>query len=385
MPTFPALRLVSLAALAVLLVDSSHAQSQTYYYGGFSAGQSETNLEADHITQGSMPDGATITDIKRRKRDMAYKIFGGYQFNANYAIEGGYFYLGKPHFQSTVEPTGGLNGRVKVQGWNLDLVGLLPMTESLSLFARIGAQYAKSSATLAGSGSVVVADAHPTDNQLDYKGGLGLQYEITPAVLVRGEFERYRVGDGLGNHNGVNVASVSLVFPFGRAPKSVPHAQAEPAYVAPVASLDTMPPPAAAPAPVVVAMAAPEVRRVSFSAESLFSFDDASVGPEGQTALDTFAKDLSGTRYDMVNVEGHTDRLGTAEYNDTLSLKRAEAVKAYLVNTGGLDAAKVTAVGKGESTPVTSPDTCKGNKRSAGLVACLRADRRVELEVVGTR
>jgi OOP family OmpA-OmpF porin len=84
-------------------------------------------------------------------------------------------------------------------------------------------------------------------------------------------------------------------------------------------------------------------------------------------------------------VEGHTDRLGTAEYNDTLSLKRAEAVKAYLVNTGGLDAAKVTAVGKGESTPVTSPDTCKGNKRSAGLVACLRADRRVEIEVVGTR
>jgi OOP family OmpA-OmpF porin len=318
---------------------------------------------------------------------MGYKLFGGHQFNPNFALEGGYFYLGKPHFQTSVVPTGALNAHVKVQGWNLDLIGLLPLSDTWSAFARVGAQYAKSSATLVGSGSVQVRDGSPTDNQLDYKGGLGLQYEISQAVLVRGEFERYRVGDGMGNHNGVNFASVSLLFPFGRTPKAAAHAQAEPAYVAPMAAAEPLPPPAAVPAPppAVVAVAAPEVRRVSFTAESLFSFDDASIGPEGQAALDTFARDLAGTSYDMITVEGHSDRLGKSAYNEALSLQRAEAVKAYLVESGKLDAAKVTATGKGESTPITKAEDCNGKKGRASLVACLRPDRRVEIEVVGTR
>jgi OOP family OmpA-OmpF porin len=117
----------------------------------------------------------------------------------------------------------------------------------------------------------------------------------------------------------------------------------------------------------------------------LFGFDKSEVRPEGRAALDTFAKELDGTRFDMVNVEGHTDRLGTPEYNDKLSLQRADAVKAYLVDAGKVDASKVTAVGKGESTPVTHEEDCKGRKATPKLVACLQADRRVEIEVVGSR
>ena len=90
-------------------------------------------------------------------------------------------------------------------------------------------------------------------------------------------------------------------------------------------------------------------------------------------------------RFDVITVEGHTDRLGSQRYNQTLSTKRADAVKAYLVTSGGIDATKVSAIGKGESTPLTKPDDCKGSKPTAALIACLQPDRRVEVEVTGTR
>jgi OmpA-OmpF porin, OOP family len=60
-------------------------------------------------------------------------------------------------------------------------------------------------------------------------------------------------------------------------------------------------------------------------------------------------------------------------------------VKGYLVSNGRLDAAKVSAQGKGETTPVTKPEDCKGNTPNAKLIACLQPDRRVDIEVVGTR
>ena len=101
--------------------------------------------------------------------------------------------------------------------------------------------------------------------------------------------------------------------------------------------------------------------------------------------MDKFARDLAGSRFDVVNVEGHTDRLGTTAYNERLSTRRADAVKTYLVGSGRIDAAKVAAVGKGESMPVTKPDDCKGKSPTPKLIACLQPDRRVDIEVVGTR
>jgi OmpA-OmpF porin, OOP family len=83
-------------------------------------------------------------------------------------------------------------------------------------------------------------------------------------------------------------------------------------------------------------------------------------------------------------VQGHADRIGTTAYNQTLSLDRAEAVKAYLVNTARLDGAKITTSGMSESQPVTVPDACKGAV-SASVIACLQPNRRVAIEVSGKR
>ena len=124
---------------------------------------------------------------------------------------------------------------------------------------------------------------------------------------------------------------------------------------------------------------------MSFSADSLFSFDKSNVRPEGRAALDKFAADLIGTTYGTITVEGYTDRLGSDAYNQKLSVQRADAVKTYLVDSKGLDPAKISAVGHGESSPVTKPDECRGEKRTPALIACLQPDRRVEIEVTGTQ
>jgi OOP family OmpA-OmpF porin len=384
MKSINALRLLGVAGLGSLIALSSFAQDGGYYYGGLSLGRSKAKIDEPRITASLLASGLTTTAMERDETHAAYKLFGGYQFSRNFALEAGYFNLGKFGFTSTTAPAGTLNGQIKLQGVNVDLVGTLPLTETLSAIARVGAQYARARDTFSGSGAVTVRNPSPSKSEANYKVGVGLQYAFSPAFLLRAEGERYRINDAVGNHGGVNVVSVSLVFPFGRAPAAAPRAMAAPVYVAPA--------PAPAPEPVVVlAPAAPVVlvaverRRVSFSADSLFPFDQSTVRPEGKAALDTFARELQGTRFDVITVEGHTDRLGSQAYNQKLSAGRADAVKEYLVGSGGIDRAKISAVGKSESAPVTRRDDCKGDKPSAKLIACLQPDRRVEVEVAGTR
>jgi OOP family OmpA-OmpF porin len=161
------------------------------------------------------------------------------------------------------------------------------------------------------------------------------------------------------------------------------------AYVAP-APVATSPEPLPTPAPVIspapVAAPVPEAtpRRVSFSADALFSFDESALRPDGKTALDTFARELAGSRFELIVVEGHTDRLGSTAYNQTLSMQRAEAVKAYLVSSGGFEAGRVSTAGLGETAPSQAGD-CKASLPMAELRACLQPDRRVDVEVTGTR
>ena len=387
-----AMQLLSLAGIGTLMTLSAApaaAQEGGYYYGGLSLGKSQAKIDEERITARLLASGLTTTGMSKDERDTAFKLFGGYQFNRNFAVEAGYFNLGKFGFTSTTTPAGTLNGQIKLQGLNLDLVGTLPLTENLSAIGRVGAQRASARDSFSGTGAVTVLNANPHKSEVNYKFGAGLQYAFSPSLLMRAEAERYRINDAVGNHGGVNLFSVSLVIPFGRAPAVVARAPA-PVYVAPA------PEPAPAPAPVVVAAAPvappvapvvvpPERRRVSFAADSLFSFDKSDIRAEGKAELDGFAKQLQGTRFDVVTVEGHTDRLGSTAYNQRLSEQRANSVKTYLVTSAGVDASKVSAVGKGESTAVTKPEDCKGTKPTPKLIACLQPDRRVDVEVVGTR
>lgn len=153
---------------------------------------------------------------------------------------------------------------------------------------------------------------------------------------------------------------------------------------------DLMPKPekkAAAPQPTpapAVPVPSTEPEKIALSADELFDFDKAVLKPGGKQSLDDLVGKLDGVNYDTIVAIGYADRLGSDSYNKKLSLRRAEAVKAYLVKEKGIPADKVFVDGKGEANPVTG-DTCKGNKKTKALVECLQPDRRVEVEVAGTR
>lgn len=150
--------------------------------------------------------------------------------------------------------------------------------------------------------------------------------------------------------------------------------------------------PAAAPAakPVAVAAVAPAPapvkplpQKISFSGDALFAFDKSVLKPEGKVMLDELAGQLDGATYDNIIATGHTDRFGSNAYNQKLSERRAQAVKDYLVSKN-VQASRIDAEGKGETQPVTKAGDCRGAK-SAKVVACLQPDRRVDIEMKGTK
>lgn len=390
----PTLRLATLAGLGSLACLPALAQTDATYvdhygYGGLSVGGSRSHFDEQRVTNTLLGTGVTTTAIGADKKDTAFKLFGGYQFNRHFALEGGYFNLGRfAYTATTAVPLGTLSGNVRLQGINADAVGLLPLSTNWSALGRVGVQYAQTRDSFTTTGALTANAPNVKKNKTNVKYGFGLQYAITPNMLVRTELERYRINDAVGNNDNVNTLTVGLVIPFGRGSEPAPRAAPAPEPV--VMMQEPTPPPAVVavappPPPPPPAPVAPERRRVSFSAESLYTFDQVALRPEGKAALDTFAKDVAGTRFETIQVEGHTDRLGTSAYNQRLSQQRAEAVKSYLVTSGQFDAAKVTTVGKGETTPVTKPEDCKGNKPNKALIACLQPDRRVDIEVVGTR
>ncbi|MDO9131842.1 OmpA family protein [Hydrogenophaga sp.] len=379
----------SALTLAVLSVAATSAfaqyQEPGFFYGGVSIGETRTDLDEAAVANGlvgnAFPTGPA-SNFSTDDKDTGYKLFGGYQFNRNIAVEGGYFDLGRASFSSTT-PSGDFNGGFRMRGLNLDLVGTLPITERFSVLGRVGVAMGRTRASFTGAGATAANVQDRNDTKANAKVGLGVQYELSRSMWLRAELERYRVNNGVNGRNNVDLLSVGLVFPFNRAPAYVAAAPAP--YVAPAPA--PMPAPivqAPAPAPAPMPAPAPVPQRVSMSAESLFGFDASTVKPEGRAELDKFARDLSTANYQTVTVEGHTDRLGSDAYNQKLSEERAMAVKNYLVTNGRLDSSKISAVGKGESMPVTKPEDCKGNTRTAALVACLQPDRRVDVEVTGT-
>jgi OOP family OmpA-OmpF porin len=135
--------------------------------------------------------------------------------------------------------------------------------------------------------------------------------------------------------------------------------------------------PAPAPAPVAKPAPAPQppaATKVTYAADAFFDFDKAVLKPEGKAKLDDLVGKIQGINLEVIIAVGHTDSVGTDAYNQRLSVRRAEAVKAYLVSKG-IEKNRVYTEGKGEKQPVADNRTAEGRAKN----------RRVEIEVVGTR
>ena len=131
---------------------------------------------------------------------------------------------------------------------------------------------------------------------------------------------------------------------------------------------------APAPAPAAATATAPTSEKVTFEADTFFDFDKSVLKPEGKAKLEDLVSKLKGTDIEVVVATGHTDWTGTDAYNLKLSMRRANAVKAFLLSKG-VPADRVFTEGKGESKPVASNRTTEGRAKN----------RRVEVEVVGNR
>ncbi|MDB5879951.1 MAG: OmpA/MotB domain protein [Variovorax sp.] len=118
----------------------------------------------------------------------------------------------------------------------------------------------------------------------------------------------------------------------------------------------------------------PAASKVTFAADAFFDFDKSVLKPEGRAKLDDLVSKISGVNLEVIIAVGHTDSVGSDAYNQRLSVRRAEAVKAYLV-TKGIERNRVYTEGKGEKQPVADNRTKEGRAKN----------RRVEIEVVGTR
>jgi len=367
------LHAICLASLAAMGSPQVLAQNAGHFYGGAGIGQSQSKINDNQINNAVVGASATTTSITHDDTDAAYKVFGGYQFNPYFGLEAGYFNLGQFGFKSATSPTGTLDGRMKIDGVNIDMVGTLPVNDQLSLLGRLGMHNARTRDTFSATGAVALSDTSLEMTEKNYKAGFGFAYKFSQSMSLRGELERYRVNDAVGGKGDINVASLSLVFPFGRTPEPAPKVVERVVYQPVIVAA----PPAEAPVA--------ERLRVSFNADVLFGFDRAMVSPAGKRALDKFTTELNGVEYDHITIEGHTDRIGAKTYNEKLSLQRADAVKTYLVSRGVIPAGKITTIGKGSSMPITEAGVCKGIPTSTAVIACLEPDRRVDLDVMGSQ
>ncbi|RSZ58920.1 OmpA family protein [Massilia atriviolacea] len=344
--------------------------NSAWYVGG-NVGQSRGNIDDVRLIRSLTANGATLTNFTADEKDVGYKLYVGKQLNQYFAVEAGFFDLGKFGFKSSTTQNGTLNGEAGFRGANLDLVAQLPVSQRFSVFGRAGMNYAKATTRFNGNRLFAVTNPSPSERKLNAKAGFGLEYKFSEALALRGEVERYRVNDAVGNRGDVDLFSVGLVYKIGRPAAAKPvAAPVEPAPAPVVPSVA----PAAAQPPVEPAKPVPTAEKTTFSAEAVFAFDSSVLRPAGKASLDDLLSKVQGMDTDVMITVGHTDSIGSAAYNEKLSLRRAASVKAYLVSKG-IDASRVYTEGKGETQPVADNKTAEGRAKN----------RRVTVEVVGMR
>jgi OOP family OmpA-OmpF porin len=363
---------MGLAGIAAVGAQSALA-ADSGWYGGLSIGATRAEVDDERIRRGLQP--RVVTSVDHEETDYGLKLLAGRKFNRNFALEGGYFNLGE--FGYTANMAGGAEtGTLKVQGLNVDAVGLLPFTEKFSALGRVGLTYAESKGTFQSNGAIAPLNATTKENEFNLKYGLGLQYDFTPKLAMRGEWERYRVNDSVGNKGDIDMFSVGLVYTFGVAEKPAPKAATPPpAAVAPVAA-------APAPAPAPVQKAAPVLVIVPIVAKTeqycsildiQFEINQKTVQREAEEKIDKVGIFMRKYPNTTAVIEGHSDEVGTTAANMKLSEQRAAGVVTYLVDRSGISRNRLKSVGYGETRPIADNTTEAGkrlNRRINAIIAC---------------
>ena len=179
------------ALIAVFAAPAVLAQEAGWYAGG-GVGRSAASIDEPRITSSLAGQGLATTAFATDERDVAYRLFGGYQFNRYFAVEGGWFDLGRFGFEATTSPAGTLSGNVRMRGLNMDVVGSLPLTERLSLLGRVGVAHAQTRGSFGASGAapMLYPSASTSERSAGIKYGLGVGWRLNESWDLRAEGER---------------------------------------------------------------------------------------------------------------------------------------------------------------------------------------------------
>lgn len=313
--------------------------------------------------------------------------------------------LGATYGEASEDATAYSSGKFKQTTASIEALYLFSRT-AFRPFLSVGVGAAQDKLSYTGTPSAAV-----TRNYGMGSVGAGFQYDWTKSTFLQADL-RYVVTATDLNTSTINFselgnlyAGIGVGFKFGEAPKPAPKAAPAPVVVAPVVPktceelgtcIKVEPPKVEAPVVEVKPVAPPpapekyEVVENNLRADGAFATGSGLLTQKGKTQIDA-AVAAAGTSYDALSTQegleltviGHADRTGKADVNQTLSEKRAESVKAYLVSKG-INADAIQTAGRGSSEPVTKADDCKKLKGKK-LSACLAPDRRIELHGKATR
>ncbi|HGO5855087.1 TPA: porin OmpA [Mannheimia haemolytica] len=353
--------LVALAVLSAAAVAQAAPQANTFYAGA-KAGWA------------SFHDGITQLDFAKdgkygvNRNSVTYGVFGGYQIlnqnNFGLATEVGYDYFGRVRgIEKTSAGGEKKTFRHSAHGTVISLKPSYEVVPNLDVYGKVGIALVNNQYK-----TVNVVTKVPTKTKRFQSSlilGAGVEYAITPELAARVEYQwlnnagkaSYATLNRMGATDyrpDISSVSAGLSYRFGQG-------------AAPVE--------------------APEVvtKNFAFSSDVLFDFGKSNLKPAAAAALDAAHTEISnlGLANPAIQVNGYTDRIGKEAYNLKLSQRRAESVANYIVSKGA-NPANITAVGYGKANPVTG-NTCDAVKGRKALIACLAPDRRVEIQVQGSK
>jgi OOP family OmpA-OmpF porin len=341
--------LIALIALNAFTMSEAYAAADAgTWYGGAKFGWSHYFDASGNKDFNDNLDNAT--DFNFDRDNVGGGVFTGYQITNWLAAEGGYDYLGNMQLNGNNNVAG---ARLKSQGLQLSLKASYGITDNWDIYTRAGAMGYRAESNI--------------DGKKQFETGvrplvaMGTEYAFTPEWAGRLE---YQWVNNVGNANqigvGADVSSVTagLVYRFGQNAEVAP-------VVAPVAT-----------------SAVVESKKFNLKSDVMFKYDSASLTAEGKTVIyQLYNKpELQAAKDKTTLVIGYSDRTGPAEYNQTLSARRAQAVVEELIQLG-MPADNVKSEGRGANDSVTGSE-CNNLKGNA-LINCLSPDRRVVVEING--